>query len=235
MELALKANVADFVPFLRPFDPQGIKRRITVLFDRLHKILDDIIGQRVRRRTSGQSDRFGDFLDVLLDLSEEHGPEELNYQNIKILFQDLFIAGTMTTSTIVEWAMAELLHNPPILTKVKQELSNKIPPRELIQDQDIPHLPYLEAVIKETMRLHPSTPLLLPHYTEQEAEIHGYIIPKHTQVFVNIWSILRDPAYWDDATTFKPDRFLNSGIDVRGTDCKYIPFELDGVSALDPT
>ncbi|KAL0285206.1 UNVERIFIED_CONTAM: cytochrome [Sesamum angustifolium] len=97
---------------------------------------------------------------------------------------DLFIAGTMTTSTIVEWAMAELLHKPPILTKVKQELSNKIPPRELIQDQDIPHLPYLEAVIKETMRLHPSTPLLLPHYTEQEAEIHGYIIPKHTQALM---------------------------------------------------
>ncbi|KAL0307476.1 UNVERIFIED_CONTAM: cytochrome [Sesamum angustifolium] len=171
-----------------------------------------------------QSDRRGDFLDVLLDHSEEHGPEELNYQNIKILFQDLFIAGTTTTTTIVEWAMAELLHNPPILSKTRQELSNKIPPRELIQEQEIPHLPYVDAVIKETMRLHPATPLLLPHYTEQEAEIHGYIIPKHTQVFVNVWSILRDPAYWDDPTRFKPDRFLNSGIDVRGNDCKFIPF-----------
>ncbi|KAL0373117.1 UNVERIFIED_CONTAM: cytochrome [Sesamum calycinum] len=120
--------------------------------------------------------------------------------------------------------MAELLHNPPILSKARQELSNKIPPRELIQEQEIPHLPYIDAVIKETMRLHPATPLLLPHYTEQEAEIHGYIIPKHTQVFVNVWSILRDPAYWDDPTRFKPDRFLNSGIDVRGNDCKFIPF-----------
>ncbi|KAL0291906.1 UNVERIFIED_CONTAM: Iridoid oxidase [Sesamum calycinum] len=234
MELALKANVADFVPFLRPFDPQGIKRRITVLFDRLHKILDDIIGQRVRRRTSGQSDRFGDFLDVLLDLSEEHGPEELNYQNIKILFQDLFIAGTMTTSTIVEWAMAELLHNPPILTKVKQELSNKIPPRELIQDQDIPHLPYLEAVIKETMRLLLNAAPLAPLHRARSRNpwLHH---PKHTQVFVNIWSILRDPAYWDDATTFKPDRFLNSGIDVRALIASISHLELDGVSALDPT
>ncbi|KAL0294802.1 UNVERIFIED_CONTAM: 3,9-dihydroxypterocarpan 6A-monooxygenase [Sesamum radiatum] len=139
MELALKANVADFFPFLRPFDPQGIRRRITVLLDRLHNLLDDIIGQRVRLRTSDQWDRCGDFLDVLLDHSEEHGPEELNYRSIKILFQDLFVAGTMTTTNIVEWAMAELLHNPPILTKAKQELSNKIPPPELIQEQDIPH------------------------------------------------------------------------------------------------
>nr|AAZ07705.1 cytochrome P450 monooxygenase isoform II [Sesamum indicum] len=194
------------------------------LLHRVHKLLDDIIGQRVRRRTSDQSDRCGDFLDVLLDHTEMHGPEELNYQNIKILFQDLFVAGAMTTSTVIEWAMAELLHNPAILTKVKQELSNKIPPRELIQEQDITHLPYLDAVIKETMRLHPTTPLLLPHYTEEEAEIQGYIIPKHTQVFVNVWSILRDPAYWDDPTIFKPDRFLNSSIDVQGKDCKYIPF-----------
>ncbi|KAL0373116.1 UNVERIFIED_CONTAM: Geraniol 8-hydroxylase [Sesamum calycinum] len=87
VELALKANVADFLPFLRPFDPQGINHRVTVSLDRLHKLLDDIIGQRVRRRTYDQSDRRWDFLDVLLDHSEEHGPEELNYQNIKILFQ----------------------------------------------------------------------------------------------------------------------------------------------------
>ncbi|KAK4422730.1 Geraniol 8-hydroxylase [Sesamum alatum] len=90
VELGLEANVADFLPFLRPFDPQGIRRRITVLFDRLHKLLDDIIGQRVRRRASDQSDRCGDFLDVLLDHSDEHGPEELNFQNIKILFQVSF-------------------------------------------------------------------------------------------------------------------------------------------------
>ncbi|KAK4400558.1 cytochrome [Sesamum angolense] len=72
------------------------------------------------------------------------------------------------------------------------------------------------------MRLHPSSPLLLPHYTDQEAVIHGCIIPKHTQVFVNVWSILTDPAYLDYPTRFKADRFMNLGIDVWGNDCKKI-------------
>ncbi|KAL0282326.1 UNVERIFIED_CONTAM: cytochrome [Sesamum angustifolium] len=120
--------------------------------------------------------------------------------------------------------MAELLHNPSILAKAKQELSKEIPPRQIVQEQDISRLPYLVGVIKEALRLHPIAPILVPHQTEQEVEIHGYTIPKHTQVFVNAWSILRHPAYWDDPASFKPDRFLNSDTDFRGKDFKYIPF-----------
>ncbi|PIN18284.1 Cytochrome P450 CYP2 subfamily [Handroanthus impetiginosus] len=222
MEFAVKPNVADFLPFLRPFDPQGIRRGITGLYDRVHRFLDAIIDQRIRHRASNDpSERFGDFLDVLLDQTEEH---ELSYTNIMILFMDLFVAGTHTTTATMEWVMAELLHNPPVLAKAKQELSKNIPPRAVVQEQNLPHLPFLDAVIKETLRLHPAAPLLLPHLTEQEVEIHGYTIPKHTQVFVNVWSILRDPDNWDDPTHFKPERFLNSEIDIRGRDCKFIPF-----------
>lgn len=120
--------------------------------------------------------------------------------------------------------MAELLRNPPVLAKAKQELSQNITPCHIIQEQDIPHLSYLDAVLKEAMRLHPTAPLLLPHRAEQEVEIHGYTIPRHTQVFVNAWYILRCPAYWDDPTSFKPDRFLNSETDFRGRNFSYIPF-----------
>ncbi|KAK6130132.1 hypothetical protein DH2020_036111 [Rehmannia glutinosa] len=223
VDLAIKPNIADYVPFLRPFDPQGVKRDISVLYDRTHILLNDIIEQRIKQRASG-TERCGDFLDVLLDGSEENGAENLTHTNIMILLMDLFVAGTHTTTNTMEWAMAELLHNPPILAKLKQELSNNIPPRKIVQEQDIPQLPYLDAIIKEVMRLHPVAPLLIPHQTEQEVEINGYTIPKHTQVFVNVWSILRDSAYWDDPTSFKPERFLNSDIDIRGRDCRYIPF-----------
>lgn len=121
--------------------------------------------------------------------------------------------------------MADLLRNPPILAKAKQELSKRITtPRAIIQEQDIQHFPYLDAVLKEAMRLHPTAPLLLPHRAEQEVEIHGYTIPKHTQVFVNAWSIMRDPSYWDDPTSFNPERFIDSGTDFRGRDFSYIPF-----------
>ncbi|KAL0296066.1 UNVERIFIED_CONTAM: cytochrome [Sesamum radiatum] len=79
--------------------------------------------------------------------------------------------------------MAELLHNPSILAKAKQELSKEIPPRQIVQEQDISRLPYLVGVTKEALRLHPIAPILVPHQTEQEVEIHGYTIPKHTQDF----------------------------------------------------
>lgn len=85
MELAGMPNVADYLPFLKPFDPQGIRRGMMVSYDGLHKLFDDIIGRRIKRRAE-ESARFGDFLDVLLDHTEEDGPDEqLIYLNVKIL------------------------------------------------------------------------------------------------------------------------------------------------------
>ena len=124
----------------------------------------------------------------------------------------------------MEWAMAELLHNPDKMAKAKQELNQKIGSGSSVKEQDILQLPYLDAVIKETMRLHPTAPLLLPHRAETDVELCGYIIPKHAQVFVNTWSITRDTAYWKEPTIFRPERFLNSDIDFRGRDLSFIPF-----------
>ncbi|KAG8374815.1 hypothetical protein BUALT_Bualt10G0034800 [Buddleja alternifolia] len=84
MELAGRPNIADYLPFLKPFDPQGIRRGMMVSYDGLHKLFDDIIGRRIKRRVCEEG-RFGDFLDVLLDYTEQHGPEHLTYQNVKIL------------------------------------------------------------------------------------------------------------------------------------------------------
>ncbi|KAK4422732.1 Geraniol 8-hydroxylase [Sesamum alatum] len=131
IELVGKPNVADYLPFLKPFDPQGIRRGLTLLYERLRRLLDGIIERRIKRRAF-ESERYGDFLDVLLDHTEEDGPQELNYQNISVLLMDLFLGGTHTTTTLLEWTMAELLHNPPILAEAKQELSNQIPPRQII-------------------------------------------------------------------------------------------------------
>ncbi|KAK7859361.1 geraniol 8-hydroxylase [Quercus suber] len=82
--------------------------------------------------------------------------------------------------------MTELLRNPDIMAKAKQELTETIGIGESIQEKDIPRLPYLQAVLKETMRLHPITPLLLPR-SRIDVEVCGYTIPKHTQVIVNAW------------------------------------------------
>ncbi|KAM3731410.1 hypothetical protein ACB098_12G161600 [Castanea mollissima] len=156
-------------------------------------------------------------------LGKEQGHEEFNRLNIKVFLKDFFIGGTDTTSATIEWAMTELLRNPDIMAKAKQELTETIGIGESTQEKDIPRLPYLQAVLKETMRLHPVAPLLLP-LSRIEVEVCGYTIPKHTQVIVNAWAIARVPMYWDKPTQFKPERFIDSKVDFRGTNLSFMPF-----------
>ncbi|KAL7150209.1 hypothetical protein ABFS83_05G095200 [Erythranthe nasuta] len=226
MVLLGKPNFADYFPFLRLFDLQGIRREIRKSYDRLHGLIDGIIDIRTEcRRMSGGSDRVGDFLDVLLDYMEDEGPQGLTRLDIKLMITELFIGGTDSSTTTVEWAMTELIRNPNILSKLRQELSEKITNGKTVQEQDLPRLPYLTAVIKETMRLHPPSPLLLPRRAEQEVEIHGFTIPKNTRIWLNVLSITRDPKSWEGPTTcFVPERFLDSDIDFRGRVFSFIPF-----------
>ncbi|KAL3619367.1 hypothetical protein CASFOL_036937 [Castilleja foliolosa] len=212
------------VIILAEFDLQGIKCTIRLSYDRLHELIDDMMDQRMKQRSYG-SEKCGDILDALLGYTEDEGPQGLTRLDVKLLITEVFIGGTDTSIVTVEWVMSELLRNPTIFSKLKQELYDKIVPGETVEEKDIPRLTYLTAVIKETMRLHPATPLLLPHRAEQEAEIEGYTIPKHTRVWVNFWSISRDPAYWDKPTCFIPERFVNSDIGFRGgRDFSFTPF-----------
>ncbi|XP_042498788.1 geraniol 8-hydroxylase-like [Macadamia integrifolia] len=222
MDLAGKPNVADYFPMLRPFDPQGIRREIKVCYDRLHSLLEDVIHGRLRHRASG-SVSSGDFLDVLLDYSHEHG-DDFSLSDIKLLLSALFIGGTDTTTTTLEWAMAELLHNPTALSVAERELSETIGGGRSIKESDLRSLPYMKAALKESMRLHPTVPFLLPHRALMDVDLYDFHIPKHTQLLINAYAIARDPAYWVNPNRFLPERFLGSEIDFRGNDLCFIPF-----------
>ncbi|KAK9080774.1 hypothetical protein SSX86_000532 [Deinandra increscens subsp. villosa] len=200
-----KPNLVDCFPVLRMIDPQGIRRRMNRY---MGKILDD------------EDD---DVLDVCLKISQDN-PHELSPSHIKIMFLDMFVAGTDTTSSTIEWAMTELLRNPHIMAKAKEELEKVIGIGKIIKDEDILMLPYLSCIVKETLRIHPPIPLLLPRKTIAEVKVDGYTIPKGTQVLVNAWAIGRDPCIWEDSLEFKPERFLTSDVDVRGQDFELIPF-----------
>lgn len=126
------------------------------------------------------------------------------------------MAGTDTTSATVEWAMAELLNNPEIMSKAQVELDQVIGKGNQVKESDIARLPYLQAVVKETFRLHPPVPLLLPRKAIADVEICGFTVPKGAQVLVNAWAIGRDSSIWDNSDKFMPERFLGSDIDVRG-------------------
>ena len=120
--------------------------------------------------------------------------------------------------------MAELLHNPEVMSKAKQELEQTIGVGNPIQESDVAKLPYLQAIIKEALRLHPPAPLLLPRKAKIDVEISGYTIPQGTRVLINEWAIGRNPSIWENANLFLPERFLGSKIDVKGRDFQLTPF-----------
>nr|GLL18032.1 geraniol 8-hydroxylase-like [Ipomoea trifida] len=222
MEDGGKPNLSDFFPALRRLDLQGTKRHIRPAYERLHEIFEETIEKRVKERSKGM-ERKGDFLDVLLDQCEEDG-SGFDRQTIKPLIVDLFIAGSDTSAMTTEWGMAELLRNPEILRKVREEILEAIGKASPVRESDFEKLPYLQAVVKETMRLHPAAPLLLPYRAENDTVMFGYTVPKNSQVLVNAWAIGRDPQYWDNPSEFRPERFLGSDLDYKGRDFEYIPF-----------
>ena len=138
--------------------------------------------------------------------------------------QDLLAGGIDTSVTIMEWAMAELLKQPPLIKKATEELDRVIGREKWVEEKDIPELPYIEAIVKETMRKHPVAGLLVPHLALEDCDVVGYKIQKGTRVFINTWSIGRDPSLWDAPEEFCPDRFLGKAIDVKGQNFELLPF-----------
>ncbi|KAG5584174.1 hypothetical protein H5410_044608 [Solanum commersonii] len=144
-------------------------------------------------------------------------PAKLSEHEITIIILEMFLAGTETTSSSVEWELTELLRHPQAMAKVKLEISQ-------FQERDIDSLPYMQAILKESLRLHPPLPFLIPRKAIQDTKFMGHNVPKGTQVLVNVWAIGRDPECWNDPFEFKPERFLESKVDVKGQNHELIPF-----------
>jgi cytochrome P450 len=141
--------------------------------------------------------------------------------------QDIFAAGTDTTTITVEWALSELINNPDVLRRAQEEMDAVVGKDRLADESDIPNLPYLQAVAKEAMRLHPTAPLVV-RQSPEKCKVGGYDVPARARVFVNVWAIGRDPSSWPEPLVFRPERFLeggaNAGTDVRGQHYHLLPF-----------
>ncbi|KAK3012153.1 hypothetical protein RJ639_010452 [Escallonia herrerae] len=197
-------------------------RKAKSAYSWLDAVSDDFISRRLKHRQS-KLPRDGDFLDSLLDFSQEN-EAEFNCKHIKILLVDLFLAGTETSSNTTEWAMTELLLNPSIMANLRQEVSDSVGSKGKIEESEILELPYLQAVVKETMRLHLSVPFLVPHKTETSVKLKGYEVPPNTQILVNAWAIARDTENWENPMHFLPERFLKSEADFKGQHFSFLPF-----------
>ncbi|XP_065855143.1 iridoid oxidase-like [Euphorbia lathyris] len=222
-----KPNLADFFPFLKVFDPQRMRKNMEMALERSMNIVEKFMNERIEEGKSRKERETKDFLDSVLEFEGDGkggGDDKMSTHNMIIIIMEIFFAGTETTSGTIDWIMVELFRNPQSMERVKEELNRVIGPKRNIEESDIDQLPYLRAVIKESMRLHPVIPFLLPRNTTEETKFMGYVIPKDTQVFINAWAIGRDAEVWEDPLSFNPERFLGSNIDYRGQNFELIPF-----------
>nr|ATO91436.1 putative cytochrome P450 [Fallopia multiflora] len=220
---AAKPNLADLFPVFKSVDPQGIKRRMASHFKKLLDVFDVIIDKRLASHKDGALESCNDVLDALLKICQDNS-EDFELRQVRHMLIDLFFAGSETTSSTLEWAMAELLHEPTKLKATQEELGRVVGRGNFVEEADFARLPYLRAVLSETFRLHPPLPFLLPRKASSDTEVHGFKIPKDSQVFVNTWAIGRDPDVWKNPNEFEPERFLNSEIDFKGNHFELLPF-----------
>ncbi|KAJ4805501.1 Cytochrome P450 family protein [Rhynchospora pubera] len=232
--------LGDYLPAWRWIDPYGCEKKMREVekkIDEFHqKIVDEHRerGERKRKRKDDDNDPDDeskvemDFVDVLLSLPGENGKEHMEDVEIKALMQDMIAAATDTSSVTNEWAMAEVIRHPHVLKKVQSELDSVVGCDRLVQESDLAQLPYLRSIVRETFRMHPAGPFLIPHESLKPTKIRGYDIPEKTRIFVNTHGLGRNTRVWNNIDEFRPERHLEDGdkrVEIsHGPDFKILPF-----------
>ncbi|GMH01220.1 hypothetical protein Nepgr_003059 [Nepenthes gracilis] len=218
-------NIADFFPWLSWVNKfNGVDTRLERNFRELDMYYDQVIEEH-RDPSRPRLDDHEDLVDVLLGVQKNQTqPIRLTNDQIKGVLTDIFVAGTDTSAATLVWTMVELIKNPEAMKQAQEEITNIVGGKEKVEESDLPKLPYLKLVLKESFRLHPPLPLLVPRETTQACTINGYEIPAKTRVLINVKAISMNPTCWEDPDSFKPERFSGSAIDFKGRDFELIPF-----------
>ncbi|XP_051138641.1 cytochrome P450 98A3-like [Andrographis paniculata] len=219
IKLGTKKSFAEFLPwlsFLFKADYDALAEHDARADNFTKKIMEE---HTIARKKTGNTKNH--FVDALLTLQKQY---DLSEDTVIGLLWDMISAGMDTTTITVEWAMAELVRNPRVQQKAQDELDRVVGTDRVMTEADIPNLPYLQSVTKECFRMHPPTPLMLPHKANADVKIGGYHVPKGATVSVNVWALARDPAVWKSPLEFRPERFLEEDVDMKGTDYRLLPF-----------
>ncbi|KAF7838251.1 cytochrome P450 71A1-like [Senna tora] len=230
-------SVGDFFPSLGWIDyVTGLIPKLKATSGELDAFFEDVIQQHKMMKRNHEDHRH-DFVDILLQLQQDGMLDfELTHDHLKAIIlvsfslslslfaKDMYVGGSDTSSTTLEWAMAELLRNPAIMKKAQEEVRRVVDKKSKVEEKDVGEMKYLECVVKETIRLHPPVPLLLPRKTSSSVKLRGYNIPPKTNVYINAWAIQRDPEIWERPEEFVPERFENNEVDFRGQYFELIPF-----------
>ncbi|KAK1371243.1 Cytochrome P450, family 82, subfamily C, polypeptide 4 [Heracleum sosnowskyi] len=221
-------EVSNVIPFTEWLDLQGNGRAMRRTAKELDYFMSLWLDDHKGKQCQLKEDR--DFIDVMLSLFPDsdnliHGHK--NTDVIKATVMNLIFAGADTTYGTLTWTLALLLNHNEVLKKAQQELDTLIGKERRVEESDIKHLVYLQAIVKETLRLYPTVPLSVPREALEDCTIAGYYVPKGTQLYVNLWKLHRNSETWSNPDEFQPERFLTShaGYEVRGNEhFEFIPF-----------
>ncbi|XP_031263346.1 cytochrome P450 703A2-like [Pistacia vera] len=222
--------LGDYLPIWRWVDPYGCEKKMREVEKRIDDFHTKIIEEHRKKKINLAKGADGeiDFVDVLLSLPGENGKQHMEDVEIKALIQDMIAAATDTSAVTNEWAMAEVIKHPRVLRKIQEELDFVVGRDRMVNETDLAHLNYLRCVVRETFRMHPAGPFLIPHESLRATTINGYYIPAKTRVFINTHGLGRNTKIWTNIEEFRPERhWLGDGSRVEishGADFKILPF-----------
>ncbi|KAF8007166.1 hypothetical protein BT93_K1231 [Corymbia citriodora subsp. variegata] len=232
LALAGKLSVGNVLGPVRLLDFSGNGKKLEAALWEFDRIVEQIMKEHEEKLINKSATDRRDLMDILLETHNDSNAEmKITRKDMKSFVLDLFMAGTDTSSTAMQWAMAELINRPEAFKKLQDEIDSVVGPARLVQESDVPNLPYLRAVIKETLRLHPSAPIIIRECGE-DCSVNSYLVEAKTRVMVNVYAIMRDPEIWTDPDEFLPERFLESSgerigehqMEFKGQNFRFLPF-----------
>ncbi|KAG1371491.1 putative Trans-cinnamate 4-monooxygenase [Cocos nucifera] len=218
-------NYGDFIPILRPF-LKGYLKICQEVKDRRLQLFKDYFIEERKNLASIKGATNVELKCAIDHILEAERKGEINEDNVLYIVENINVAAIETTLWSIEWGIAELVNHPEIQRKLRHELDTVLGPGVQITEPDTHKLPYLQAVIKETLRLRMAIPLLVPHMNLHDAQLGGYDIPAESKILVNAWWLANNPDNWKNPEGFRPERFLEeeAKVEANGNDFRYLPF-----------
>ncbi|CAN1278240.1 3,9-dihydroxypterocarpan 6A-monooxygenase [Linum perenne] len=231
LQLAGRLSVGDILGpfhFLDYFSGTG--KKLVGALTKYDRIVSRVIKEHEEKALTFEGDLKNgevwrkDILDILLETCNDPTAEiKLSQNDIKSFLLELLMASIDTTAATLQWTMAELINRPTILNKLRTEIDSIVGSTRLVKESDVPNLPYLRAVVKESLRLHTAAPMI-PRECTQDCQVNGFQVKVNTRVLVNAYAIMRDPDTWRDPDKFEPERFLLEEMGYKGNECRFLAF-----------
>ncbi|XAR73406.1 hypothetical protein NMG60_11007367, partial [Bertholletia excelsa] len=207
----------------------GVRKRLKQCFHNLGDFFERVLEEEHLDPARLKSDREEDLVDSLIALLNDQATDSLcpSKEHIKAILLNVFIGGMDTPVVAIVWAMSELVKNPLVMQKLQAEIRNCFLRKAALDVDDLTKLTYLKMVVKETLRMYPPVPLLIPHEAIHRCKIGGSnsydVLPK-ARVLINAWAMGRHSSIWTNPHEFYPEGFEGNNIDFRGQHFELLPF-----------